>query len=578
MRAPNYAVAVVLHACAWVVAATVGVPARADDTPFSWTGFYVGAHTGAAMDYNDFSNPYGATLFGDEVRSPGPFLGGQGGYNYQFGQTVLGIDVAASWADLTGVATCMQPAHSVPGIPGGFIGGAFGGTCQAQVDAFGTIAAKAGYVLGAQDRILVYGKGGLAWMHNDVTAAQNNALGGAGPESLRSDTKYWQWGWMLGGGLEYALTNRWSLGFEYDYLRFGEHQIATPRTTVIGGDPGLLGAISMDGRPADLSQDLHVAKLSVNYALEDRGAVADSFQADSAPTVPDALSAPGFAFEAGGRFVYGWTRFQKDLGNEDAPLPTNNSRLIYDSGGTNGLEFYGRIDSPWNVMLKGVVGVGRGHDGWNTDEDWGIARPGPSVWAYSISKSDADISLNYFTLDLGYDLRAGAYRVAPFVGYNYFAYKMNALGCTRETFVSPQPCRPVFPPTLVGLQEADEWRSLRLGTVAELMLTSQLKLTGEVAYLPYVRYAGVDNHPLRADALGNTRSPARGVGTGVQLEGIVSYDVSDEFSVGVGGRFWAMTTPHGLMNFFSEDEFISQRYAVEQGAVFAQGSYKFDAR
>lgn len=281
MRAPNYAVAAVLYACAWAFAATIWTPARADDAPFNWTGFYVGAHTGAAMDYNDFSNPYGATLFGDEVRSPGPFIGGHGGYNYQFAQTVLGIDIAASWANLTGVGTCMQPAHSVPGMPGGFIGGAFGGTCQAQVDAFGTIAAKAGYVSGAQDRILIYGKGGLAWMHNDVTAAQNNALGGAGPETLSSDTKYWQWGWMLGGGLEYALTNRWSLGFEYDYLRFGEHQIATPRTTVIGGDPGLLGAISMDGRPADLSQDLHVAKLSVNYALEDRGAVADSYDAES---------------------------------------------------------------------------------------------------------------------------------------------------------------------------------------------------------------------------------------------------------------------------------------------------------
>ena len=53
------------------ILASTGSPTSAGDRPFSWTGFYVGAHTGAAMDYSDFSNPYGATLFGGEVRSPG---------------------------------------------------------------------------------------------------------------------------------------------------------------------------------------------------------------------------------------------------------------------------------------------------------------------------------------------------------------------------------------------------------------------------------------------------------------------------------------------------------------------------
>ena len=84
MRAPKYAAAA-LWACASLIAATVRAPARADDAPFSWTGFYVGAHAGGAMGYNDFSNPYGPSLFGGETRSPGPFIGGQFGYNYQDG-------------------------------------------------------------------------------------------------------------------------------------------------------------------------------------------------------------------------------------------------------------------------------------------------------------------------------------------------------------------------------------------------------------------------------------------------------------------------------------------------------------
>ena len=118
---------------------------------------------------------------------------------------------------------------------------------------------------------------------------------------------------------------------------------------------------------------------------------------------------------------------------------------------------------------------------------------------------------------------------------------------------------------------------MRLGTVAELMLTPQLKLTADAAYLPYVKFSGVDNHPLRPDAGPSSRSPEHGVGTGVQVEGVVSYDFTQQLSVGVGGRYWSMQVPKGLTNFFSTDEFIVQRFSTEQAALFAQGSYKFAA-
>ena len=179
-------------------------------------------------------------------------------------------------------------------------------------------------------------------------------------------------------------------------------------------------------------------------------------------------------------------------------------------------------------------------------------------------------SLDYFTLDLGYDwLRTGNYRVAPFVGYNYFRYKMNALGCTFMELSPPESCG--GPPTGVGLQEMDEWRSWRLGAVGELMLTPQLRVTGEVAYLPFVRYAGVDNH------IGRGRSPQHGVGTGVQLEGIAAYDVTEQISLGIGARFWSMSVPSGLTNNLGRGDFIQERYAAENAALFAQGSYRFDA-
>ena len=66
------------------------------------------------------------------------------------------------------------------------------------------------------------------------------------------------------------------------------------------------------------------------------------------------------------------------------------------------------------------------------------------------------------------------------------------------------------------------------------MIADRFKLGAYVAYLPYVTFNGTDNHVLR-----DLRSPESGMGRG-RLEGILSYLVTDQFSLGVGGRYWAM--------------------------------------
>lgn len=555
--------------------------AKAESTGYNWTGLYAGAHTGAAIDYANFSNPYGATLYGDDVRSPGPFVGGQLGYNYQIDRWIVGAEADATWANLQGTGTCMQPVRRLPDEPPEFAGGAFGATCQVEPDAFGTIVGKAGLAFGPGDRILAYGKGGLAWIHNHVEAAQNNASQPfAGPANDISKTSYTQLGWTLGAGLEYALTSRWSIGIEYDYLHFANRGVATPNGQPIV-DPdldGMVGSTATDGRGASVSQNVHAAKLALNYWLGERGdPLRGSELAATGATAP--VLAPGFDAELGGRYVYARMRFQKDLADEGRnPLPVNNSRLTWDGIATNGYELYGRIDTPWNVMLKGFVGVGRGDSGHIRDEDWGVPDeddgPPDEVQPYSNTGSNVTASLDYFTLDAGYDvLRTDSYRVAPFIGYNYFRYKMNALGCTEFNDLPAQSCD--APAKSLFLQEMDEWRSLRLGTSAELMLTPQLKLTAEAAYLPHVSFQGVDNHPLRTSG-SSTRSPENGVGTGVQLEGIVSYDITGQLSLGIGGRYVSMQVPAGLTNLFLA-EYQAQRFTIEQAAVFAQGSYKLNA-
>jgi outer membrane autotransporter protein len=221
-----------LYAVVWLmagVAAAAGPAAAGDAVPFTWTGVYIGAHTGGAIDYSKFSNPYGPTLFGDEVRSPGPIGGLQFGGNYQMGQVVLGLQADVSGANMGGTFTCLQPAHNVPGASSQFMGGAFGATCQAEPDWFGTLTGRVGVAVGPQGRILLYGKGGLAWAHTAIDMAIDNFQAGFyGPNNARSKADFTQLGGTLGAGVEYALSGRWSVGLEYDYLHFGNHDVPTP--------------------------------------------------------------------------------------------------------------------------------------------------------------------------------------------------------------------------------------------------------------------------------------------------------------------------------------------------------------
>jgi len=56
-------------------------------------------------------------------------------------------------------------------------------------------------------------------------------------------------------------------------------------------------------------------------------------------------------------------------------------------------------------------------------------------------------------------LRARDYKVAPFIGYNYFGYGMSAFGCTLGMVVPPTPCDAGAPPRQLFLREEDTWIS-----------------------------------------------------------------------------------------------------------------------
>jgi outer membrane protease len=284
--------------------------------------------------------------------------------------------------------------------------------------------------------------------------------------------------------------------------------------------------------------------------------------------------ASGWSFEGGGRYWYSWGKFQKDL-----PLAQFNdkslvSRLTWKDTANAG-EFFGRIDTPVNVFLKGYVGGGSISSGHINDEDW---LP-PSGGAYSNTLSSASGSLPlYYTVDLGYDfLRGSWYKVGGFVGANHYSYKLSANGCTQIADQSSGICTTAFPvaASALVLTESDTWNSLRVGVSAETQLFDRWKLSGEVAYVPYTKFTGTDTHPLRDLVI-----PESGHGQGVQAEAFLNYYVTDAFSVGVGGRYWALWTSAGTDTFIFSgvSQGVTPRndtFRAERVGVTFQGAYKF---
>jgi outer membrane immunogenic protein len=203
---------------------------------FSWTGFYIGVHAGAAWGSKEATFTT-ATLRDDNQYSISGFLGGaQVGVNYQLGSWVLGAEAQFSWSDLDGKDNCVAAS------PVALL------NCHTKVDWLGTAAARLGF---AFDRTMVFVKGGGAWVHDkyDMTSFQTPF-----PSIHVEDTR---WGWMFGAGIEHAFSGNWSAKVEYDYLDFGTKAV---------NFPGLVGlGLTAPNDAVEIRQRIHLVKFGVNY-------------------------------------------------------------------------------------------------------------------------------------------------------------------------------------------------------------------------------------------------------------------------------------------------------------------------
>lgn len=154
---------------------------------YDWSGFYLGLNGGGSWGTSryHFGGPGPAA-----VGTAGGTVGGTIGANYQIGHLVFGLEGDVDGAAVKGSSNC-----SVAGFP-----------CSSQADWLGTVRGRIGY---AFDRFMPYVTGGAAFSDLKVTGPGFGASG--------SD----QAGWTVGGGIEYALSNKWTIKLEYLHVDFG---------------------------------------------------------------------------------------------------------------------------------------------------------------------------------------------------------------------------------------------------------------------------------------------------------------------------------------------------------------------
>jgi outer membrane immunogenic protein len=164
---------------------------------FFWTGFYMGVGIGGSWDRVTFIDPLPQTppaAFAPtgSLTPKGFLVTGISGINYQIGSVVIGAE-----ADFTGTWAK------------GSVVDAFADTLSTSVFWTATVTGRVGM---AFDRVLVYGKGGVAFDYDRDTAMYPNGNTAVG--------SLYRVGWTVGGGVEYAVTDHWTGRLEYDYLAF----------------------------------------------------------------------------------------------------------------------------------------------------------------------------------------------------------------------------------------------------------------------------------------------------------------------------------------------------------------------
>jgi outer membrane immunogenic protein len=244
----------------------------------NWTGFYLGVNAGGDWGTSDPSTAVtsGGSFFvsppcfppldtcivntpdvanasaGQKDRTKG-FTGGfQGGYNWQSGNAVYGIETDLEYFRSSGSSS------KTVGLISGFPASVTVGNSMS-TDWLYTLRPRVGLVVG--NTSLLYVTGGLAVsnLKPSWTFAETAFGNVAGTSYSQVEA-----GWTVGGGVETMLPGRWTLGLEYLFVDFNNVSQTFPTLLPLGG--GGAGATPQNfTHSADLEANIVRVKLNKQF-------------------------------------------------------------------------------------------------------------------------------------------------------------------------------------------------------------------------------------------------------------------------------------------------------------------------
>jgi outer membrane immunogenic protein len=215
-------------------------PLQPPPPAFTWTSCYGGLQVSGGLGTKDVSDTAGVlspvTGFTTvNLNVSGVIGGGQIGCDYEFTSNwVLGIEGAVSGGNIGAKGT-----FTPPGIPGDST------TFKESSDFLMSVTGRVGY---AWDRLMIYGKGGIAWVDDRYSAFDSFV-------TYDYEATENRMGWTAGAGIEWAFWNDLSAKLEYDYYGFGQRDVLFIDS--LGNPPG----------PLNVKQNIQVIKLGLNFHI-----------------------------------------------------------------------------------------------------------------------------------------------------------------------------------------------------------------------------------------------------------------------------------------------------------------------
>lgn len=212
-------------------------PSAQANEAYSWTGFYFGGQIGrggatldGVVDSADLPAFQGRA---DRLDLDGLAFGGHAGYNMQYGMWIVGVEGDINWLD---AKDSVEDAGGA--APRDFIEG--------DIERLATLRGRAGFATG---RALLFVTAGVAFVDAKFTSVNepdNPEIGVINFDDV---------GFVMGGGLEYAVTNSVRARIQGLHYNFGDRQDASNLTS--------------DSVPADFVEleDAYTVSVGVSISL-----------------------------------------------------------------------------------------------------------------------------------------------------------------------------------------------------------------------------------------------------------------------------------------------------------------------